>query len=280
MAYIRTKTIRGDKYLYIVKSVWDSERRTSRQKIIKYLGKADQVSLGDIPSEYRNSRVLRTISAASGSRECTAEYLSKAAASLYECLTQGSMERALGMFVEHAKNYPIESFFEQILGAAMHKIGAEWERGELDIAAEHVASNTTRGMLAVIRSRTARTGSRERVLICSPCGEEHCLGCDVIQIFLERAGFDASNLSPAMPAASILEFIQKNKPDIVLISVTVQDNLPTAKRLVSKIRTKSDVPIVVGGQAASGMEIKGAIAGPASLQDIAKLIRKAAKKAQ
>jgi len=280
MAYIRTKTIRGDKYMYIVKSIWDSERQTSRQKIIKYLGKANQVSLSDIPSEYRNSRILNSISATTTSKDCTREYLKEATTSLYGYLTQGRMEQAIEIFEEHTKNYSTDLFFEKILGTVMRSIGSQWERGELSIAAEHIASNTARGMLAVIRSKTVRPRSGERVLICSPCGEEHCLGCDIIQIFLERDGFVVSNLSPAMPAANILDFMQKNKPDIVLISVTIQDNLPTTKRLVSKIRSKFEIPIVVGGQAVDGIELEGAIAGPNSLQDIAKVVKKAARKAK
>ena len=38
MVYIRSKSVKGDKYLYLVKSVWDSKKSTSKQEIIKYLG--------------------------------------------------------------------------------------------------------------------------------------------------------------------------------------------------------------------------------------------------
>ena len=38
MAYLRVKSIRDQKYLYLVKSDWDSKKKTSKQSIIKYLG--------------------------------------------------------------------------------------------------------------------------------------------------------------------------------------------------------------------------------------------------
>ena len=43
MVYIRAKKVKSDQYLYLVKSVWDSEKNTSRQEIVKYLGKASEV---------------------------------------------------------------------------------------------------------------------------------------------------------------------------------------------------------------------------------------------
>ena len=55
MAYLRVKSIRGQKYLYLVKSTWDAKKKTSKQSIIKYLGIESDVSITDIPEDYRNS---------------------------------------------------------------------------------------------------------------------------------------------------------------------------------------------------------------------------------
>ena len=54
MVYIRFKKVKSEQYLYLVKSVWDSKKKTSKQEIIKYLGKASLVVKDDIPIEYRN----------------------------------------------------------------------------------------------------------------------------------------------------------------------------------------------------------------------------------
>ncbi len=63
MVYIRAKTIQSEKYLYLVKSVWDSKKNTSRQQTIKYLGKASLVVSDDIPVDYRNdSKILSALS--------------------------------------------------------------------------------------------------------------------------------------------------------------------------------------------------------------------------
>ena len=58
MAYLRVKSIRGQKYLYLVKSAWDAQKKTSKQTIIKYLGIESEVTLDDLPDEYRDSRKI------------------------------------------------------------------------------------------------------------------------------------------------------------------------------------------------------------------------------
>ena len=60
MVYIRSKSVKGDKYLYLVKSIWDSKKHTSKQEIIKYLGKATQVKTEDIP---RFNQMVRDLQA-------------------------------------------------------------------------------------------------------------------------------------------------------------------------------------------------------------------------
>jgi hypothetical protein len=67
---IRNKKVKGIDYVYLVQSVWDAKRNTSRQQTIKYLGNASQVTIEDIREEYRNdSKTLTFISAFSSNKE-------------------------------------------------------------------------------------------------------------------------------------------------------------------------------------------------------------------
>ena len=54
MVFLRSKIVKNESYSYLVKSKWDSKRKTSQQETIKYLGKTTDVTLEDIPDEYRN----------------------------------------------------------------------------------------------------------------------------------------------------------------------------------------------------------------------------------
>ena len=61
MVYIRAKKVKSDQYLYLVKSVWDSKKSTSKQEIVKYLGKASEVIKDDIPEKFRNDPKILSV---------------------------------------------------------------------------------------------------------------------------------------------------------------------------------------------------------------------------
>jgi hypothetical protein len=78
MVYIRNKRVKGIDYAYLVQSVWNHKRNTSRQRIIKYLGKASQITIEDIPEEYRDdTKVLAFVSAFSSFQEERKALISK-----------------------------------------------------------------------------------------------------------------------------------------------------------------------------------------------------------
>lgn len=60
MVFIRVKKVKGLVYYYLVKSQWDPIRKVSNQHTIKYLGKASNVTINDIPFEYRNNPKILT----------------------------------------------------------------------------------------------------------------------------------------------------------------------------------------------------------------------------
>ena len=61
MVYIRAKKIKSDQYLYLVKSVWDAKKNTSKQEIVKYLGKSSDVVNDDLPIDYRNDPKILSV---------------------------------------------------------------------------------------------------------------------------------------------------------------------------------------------------------------------------
>src|ERR687898_704097 len=86
MVYIRNKKVKGIDYAYLVQSIWDPKRNTSRQQTIKYLGKASQITIADIPVEYRNdSKIMTFISAFSSYQEEKKILVSK----IHEQITTG-----------------------------------------------------------------------------------------------------------------------------------------------------------------------------------------------
>lgn len=251
MVYIRSKSVKGDKYLYLVRSVWNSKKSTSRQEIIKYLGKAAKVRLEDIPSDYRDDPKIAAFlsSNAGGGIRRTERLVRQARDRLFDAMTRGDLDGSMGVCRAYARHAGMDDFYEAVLRPAMYRIGDMWAANKLGIAAEHVSSNIAKEMLGIISASGRRGGGKAKVLLCTPSGEEHVIGIHVIQSYLQSKGYMVFNLAPSAPAESVLSFIESERPDVVLVSVTIEDSVRAGQRLVRKIRSSHDIPVLVGGQA-------------------------------
>ena len=159
----------------------------------------------------------------------------------------------------------------------MSKIGEDWNNGKLAIATEHVASNVAQTLVKIIMEQVTGSGNKKKVMLCVPVGEEHHIGCDVLETYLTIKGFKVFNMGTSIPTESVIEFINMKKPDIILISITIQDNVLAGQRLAKKIREKSKTPILIGGyamQIEDPPKFEGNVIGDTSLEDIPKILRK------
>ena len=279
MVYIRAKKVKSDQYLYLVKSVWDSKRSTSKQEIVKYLGKASDVIKDDIPLEFRNDAKILSVLASYNPEDIQKreDATKKSKQQLFKKLTDGNIEECIKIYKNYVEIFNIADFFDKILRPVMVKIGKDWETGKLTIATEHVASNIAQTLVKIIMEQSSGTGNKKKVMICVPVGEEHHIGCDVLETYLTIKGFKVFNMGTSIPTESIMEFINMKKPDIVLISITIQDNILAGQRLAKKIRGQSKIPILVGGyamQVENTPKFEGNVIGDTNLEDIPKILRK------
>ena len=278
MVYIRAKKVKGDQYLYLVKSVWDSKKSTSRQEIVKYLGKASQVVKDDIPVEYRENPKILSVLAAQNPKDIKKreEASKKSIKQLYKKLTDGDIQRCIQVYDDYIKIFNSADFFDKILKPVMCQIGDDWANNKINIATEHVASNVAQTLVKIIMDKVTTFGNKKKILLCVPVGEEHHLGCDVIETFLTSKGYKIFNMGTSIPSESILRFIEDDKPDLVMVSITLEDNLKAGQRLIKKIKDKFDVPIVVGGYALEQEKIPkfdAEVFANTTLNDLPKLIR-------
>ena len=279
MVYIRAKKVKSDQYLYLVKSIWDSKRSTSKQEIVKYLGKASDVIKDDIPVEFRNDAKILSVLASYNPEDIQKreDSTKKSKQQLFKKLTEGNIEECIKIYKNYVEIFNISDFFDKILRPVMSKIGEDWETGKLAIATEHVASNIAQTLVKIIMEQSSGTGNKKKIMICVPVGEEHHIGCDVLETYLTIKGFKVFNMGTSIPTESIMEFINMKKPDIILISITIQDNILAGQRLAKKIREQSKILILVGGyamQIEKTPKFEGNVIGNTSLEDIPKILRK------
>ncbi|QLH02710.1 histidine kinase [Nitrosopumilus cobalaminigenes] len=280
MVYIRAKKVKSDQYLYLVKSVWDSKKSTSKQEIVKYLGKASDVVKDDIPIEYRSDPKVLSVLASFNPKDIKKreEASKKSKQQLYKKLTEGNIEECVKIYKEYVKIFNAADFFDKILKPVMYDIGEHWANNKISIATEHVASNIAQTLVRIIMDRVSGTGNKKKILICVPLGEEHHLGCDVLETYLSIKGFKVYNMGTSLPTESIMNFIENNNPDIVFVSITLPDNISAGQRLVRKIRDECNIPILVGGYAMQSEKIPkfdAKIVSDPNLEELPKIIRTA-----
>ena len=260
MVYLRKKKVKGVDYLYLVKSVWDKERKTSKQITIKYLGESKSVTRDDIPIEFRDNPKINSflLENTPKDRKMREEILKKLQVQLFSSMTEGDLKESIRIYESFVNKSSIEEFYEKILNPTMEKIGSMWADGRLSIATEHISSNTAQSLIKIISENHKRsTLDRGKVIITTPVGEEHCLSCNMIESYLLSKGFTTFNLSPSTPANSLVEFIKSIHPTAILISITLDDNIKAGQRLTKKIYDQyKRLPVYVGGQALNGKKSK------------------------
>ena len=253
MVYLRKKKVKGTNYLYLVRSVWNKQKKTSKQVTVKYLGESTSVTRDDIPTEFRNDPKINSflLQNTSKDRQRRESLLAKLQIQLFSSMIEGDLKESIHLYQSFIVNSNIEQFYEKILNPMMSKVGSMWADGRLSIATEHVASNTAQSLIKIISEKHKKNNlDKGKVILTTPVGEEHCLSCNMLESFLLSKGFTTFNLSPSTPANSLVEFIKTIHPTAILISVTLEDNIKPAQRLVKKIiDANKKFDVFVGGQA-------------------------------
>ena len=282
MVYLRKKKVKGVDYLYLVKSTWDKVKKTSRQETIKYLGESSSVTRDDIPETYRdnpkiNSFLLQNTPKDREKREKLIEQLRE---KLFSALTEGSLKDTMAIYTAFVSGNSLDQFYERVMTPVMSEIGYMWSENKLSIATEHVASNIAHSLVKVISDENRKSKKdKGKIVLTTPVGEDHNLGCNVLDSFLVSKGFVTFNLSPSTPVESLTEFIRTAKPDALIESITLEENIKSGQRMVKKIHeTYKKLPIFIGGLAFSNkpnFKFDGKLITDAhALEQIPRIIRK------
>ena len=251
MVFIRDKKIKGHSYAYIVKNIWNNKNGKVRQEIVKYLGRSNKVVIEDIPIEYQKDPNIISFIARHSTDVEKMELTMKE--ELLDLLIRNDMKSLVDTYERYSQFYGLVKFYERLLAPVMHNVGELWATGKLNVASEHICSNSAHTLVKLINERISMNTKENRIspkiLICTPEGEYHSLGCMIIESYLKSKGYSVSNIAPSVPSDSVIAFASKYEPDLIMISITLADNIGAANKLINKIlESKLRVThILVGG---------------------------------
>lgn len=144
-------------------------------------------------------------------------------------------------------------FYLGLLQPCLYQIGRMWERGEISVAEEHLATAVVGRIMAGFYPRfLASPQSRGKALVSSVLNEHHEVGARMVADLLELDGWDTCYLGADTPIADLLELLSADRFDMVFLSVTMPFNIHRAGDTVRMIRDrnpKKELRVMVGGQA-------------------------------
>src|SRR5919112_5483406 len=257
MVYIRIKKVKNNDYAYIVESRWNKEKRTSQQITKQYLGPLSQININKIPKEYRNeSAIVKFLDSHNLNFEKAIALNESLQDTLLEKLKNYELNELINIYNDYTKSvYSLLDFYENLLIPVLHMIGDQWAKGEIDVATEHVCSNATITLIDLINQKNINKkipedSSKDRpIILCTPKGELHSIGCKIIESLLLEKGYEVYNITSPLPTNSIESYLYNIDPSIILVSVTLKENINSAIRFITEIRQSFNIPIIIGGNA-------------------------------
>ena len=112
---------------------------------------------------------------------------------------------------------------DEIIAPALWFVGELWERGEISVADEHIATEISIRVLALEREaqRVASARGGLRVMLAAPEGEQHVVALKMTGSLLRDAGYEVVMVGADVPADALAVSARRHEPDVVCLTATM-----------------------------------------------------------
>jgi MerR family transcriptional regulator, light-induced transcriptional regulator len=140
---------------------------------------------------------------------------------------------------------------EQIIAPALWLVGELWQRKEISIAEEHIATEISIRVLALQReaARLANQRVEHRVMLATPSGEQHVIALRMVHNLLREAGYDALMLGSDVPPPALASAARRHHPDVLCLSATMAGGSDQVLVAIHEVQLVApDTAFIVGGR--------------------------------
>jgi MerR family transcriptional regulator, light-induced transcriptional regulator len=168
---------------------------------------------------------------------------------LFTSLLHNDLESADRLMGEMLAFFPPEELTLNVIGPVLSKIGEGWEKGDISVATEHLASNYLRHRLLMWMV----TGPRPRavksiILACSP-GEFHEGGLLMLGVLLRRQGWPVAYLGQDVPFKDLSAFVKETQPSTVVLVAMREETAHQLAKWPKWIKQSTGrSPVLFGGR--------------------------------
>jgi MerR family transcriptional regulator, light-induced transcriptional regulator len=153
--------------------------------------------------------------------------------------------------------YPLGEICDGVLGPALHELGTAWSEGRVSLLEEHIASASTMSALSRLSDVLPRQVPTGKRALCCPAGrEEHAIGVAMTSSMLEWLGWDTRAATSPTPASEIVNYLRREKPDLVCISVVndlMDGGFLAELGNVYEVARETRTRMAIGGRGVQGM---------------------------
>ncbi|MCW3096101.1 MAG: putative cobalamin binding protein [Chthonomonadaceae bacterium] len=137
-----------------------------------------------------------------------------------------------------ARRIDMETIYFGIFEWAMHRIGDLYVQGQTDEAHEHLASAMTERMMGrVAQFYMPITRKPYRAMFGAVAGNWHSLGLRMLSDGLRTQGWETLFLGANVPTASLVAMATAERPDLVVVSCALEEQLDALKLLLHELQT-------------------------------------------
>lgn len=150
-----------------------------------------------------------------------------------------------------AENRSFHDLYEKVIKVALYEVGRLWETNKISVADEHMATAITEGIMNELYPQLIpEKYINKKVVLACVDNEEHQVGIKMVADIFEMNGWESFFLGAGFPTAELIKYIEKVKPQVLALSLSVYFNYKNFKNMVLALRDQfPDLPFLVGGQA-------------------------------
>lgn len=156
--------------------------------------------------------------------------------------------------------------FERVIAPTAHRVGDLWHEAQISVADEHFVTQLNQKLIAIAGTlRPVPQSNAERVVLACPPDEQHDTGLRMVAELLTAHGYDANTLGASTPIPALLDYVEKNPPIAVGLSVASPLAIGSLADTVGALREANPtLPLFIGGRCAERYPAVSAAVGARS----------------
>lgn len=176
-------------------------------------------------------------------------------AALLDVLLAGRADEARALLARARRDHvPIARIADEVIAPVMAEVGRRWHAGKIDVWHEHRASHACMAALHDVQAdlQANARGNRPTAVGGAAEGDPYYLPSLLVQMVLLEEGWNAVNLGPDVPFASLTGAMKELRPKLVWLSVS---HLGDRDEFIRKYKTffrqaeHAGVAVAIGGSA-------------------------------